>query len=128
MIITNYKHAVFVSITILLTILLIGYSVFYMFYSLKYANAFCAGFIIILCDLFLIARYLFSSVKQVSVTGFLLQSVIRWAFVGFCIYFALVVLDLYTWSFALGIILPFVGVVITGIYQIIRGKEDGTSS
>ena len=57
-----------------------------------------------------------------------MQSVFRWLFIAVCIYVALVKLDMYKWSFAVGIILPFLGVFITGIYQIFRGKEDGTSS
>ena len=96
--------------------------------NLIYANAYLAGFIIIFIDLIILSRYLNTALKQASVAGFVLQSIIRWVFIGVCIYVALVRLHLYKWSFALGIILPFVGVFITGIYQIFRGKEDGTSS
>ena len=118
MVIKSYKPVLIISIIMLLSC----YTVFYFFYDITYANAFFAGFIIILIDLLLLARYLKRAVKQAAVTGFLLQSFTRW------VYISLVVLKLYKWSFALGIILPFVGVFITGIYQIFRGKEDGTSS
>lgn len=124
MVIKSYKPVLIISIIMLLSC----YTVFYFFYDITYANAFFTGFIIILIDLLLLARYLKRAVKQAAVTGFLLQSFTRWVFIGVCIYISLVVLKLYKWSFALGIILPFVGVFITGIYQIFRGKEDGTSS
>lgn len=122
--IKSYKAMLIISFIMLFT----GYTAFYLFYDITYANAFFAGFVIILVDLLLLARYLKRAVKQVTVAGFLLQSFTRWVFIGVCIYISLVVLGLYKWSFALGIILPFVGVFITGIYQIFRGKEDGTSS
>lgn len=124
MMIKSYKPLLILSIVMLLA----GYTVFYMFFDVLYANAFFAGFIIIFVDLLLLSRYLKDAIKQASITSFILQSFIRWAFIGICIYISLVVLGLYKWSFALGIILPFVGVFITGIYQIFRGKEDGTSS
>lgn len=122
--IKSYKAMLIISFIMLFT----GYTAFYLFYDITYANAFFAGFVIILVDLLLLARYLKRTVKQATVAGFLLQSFTRWVFIGVCIYISLVVLGLYKWSFALGIILPFVGVFITGIYQIFRGKEDGTSS
>lgn len=122
--IKSYKAMLIISFIMLFT----GYTAFYLFYDITYANAFFAGFVIILVDLLLLARYLKRAVKQATVAGFLLQSFTRWVFIGVCIYISLVVLGLYKWSFASGIILPFVGVFITGIYQIFRGKEDGTSS
>lgn len=122
--IKSYKFMLIISVIMLL----FGYTAFYYFYDKVYADAFFAGFIIILIDLIILSRYLNTALKQASVTGFVLQSIIRWVFIGVCIYVALVKLHLYKWSFALGIILPFVGVFITGIYQISRGKKDGTSS
>lgn len=122
--IKSYKLMLIISVVMLIS----GYTAFYFFYDAVYANAYFAGFIIILIDLLLLARYLNIAVKHASIASFILQSFTRWVFIGICIYISLVVLDLYKWSFALGIILPFVGVFITGIYQIFRGKEDGTSS
>ncbi|MDE7315163.1 MAG: hypothetical protein K2N11_05605 [Mucispirillum sp.] len=124
MMIKSYKPVLIIFIIMLIS----GYTAFYFLCDITYANAFFAGFIIILIDLLLLARYLKRAVKQASVAGFLLQSFTRWVFISICIYISLAVLNLYKWSFALGIILPFVGVFITGIYQIFRGKEDGTSS
>lgn len=120
----SYRLMLFMSVIVLFA----GYVMFWVLCDVTYANAFLAGFLIILVDLFLLARYLKRSMKHASAFGFLLQSFIRWAFIGICIYISLVVLNLYKWSFVLGIILPFVEVFITGIYQIFRGKEDGTSS
>lgn len=120
----NYKTLLFV----FLVLLTAGYAAFFIFKDFTFANAFLAGFVIIFIDLFFLSRHLPSAVKNSSVGGFVVQSMVRWAFIGFCIYFALVVLNLYKWSFVVGIILPFMGVFITIIYQIFRGKEDGTSS
>lgn len=120
----NYKNLLF----IYLVLVVLGYTAFFIFDDFTSANAFLAGFIIIVIDLVFLARRLPAVIKTSSVGGFIMQSVIRWLFIGFCIYFAIVVLGLYKWSFAVGIILPFVGVFITLIYQILRRKEDGTSS
>lgn len=117
----NFK----VLLIVLCVLLLLGYAVFFILHSFGGANAFLAGFIIIFIDLIFLARYLNGAVKNSSVGGFLLQSLIRWFFIAVCIYVALVVLSLYKWPFIVGIMLPFLGVFITGIYQIIRGKEDG---
>ena len=105
-----------------------GYTVFIIGLGSSYANSFFAGFFIIFGDLFFLFRYLKKALKGSTVALFLLQSIIRWLFVGFCIYIVIAVLKLYNWGFVVGIILPFVGVFITGIYEIFRGKEDGTSS
>ena len=109
-------------------LLVLGYTAFLLFVDFAYANAFLGGFIIIFADLVFLARYLNRAVKNSSIGLFLMQSIFRWFFIAVCIYIALVKLDMYKWSFAVGIILPFLGVFITGIYQIFRGKEDGTSS
>ena len=109
-------------------LLVLGYTAFLLFVDFAYANAFLGGFIIICIDLLFLARYLNNAFRNSSAAGFLMQSIFRWFFIAVCIYIALVKLDMYKWSFAVGIILPFLGVFITGIYQIFRGKEDGTSS
>ena len=54
MVIKSYKPVLIISIIMLLSC----YTVFYFFYDITYANAFFAGFIIILIDLLLLARYL----------------------------------------------------------------------
>lgn len=122
--IRSYKNLLF----IYLVLVVAGYTAFFIFEDFTSANAFLAGFIIIFIDLVILARRLAVVIKTSSAGGFIMQSIIRWVFIGFCIYFAIVVLNLYKWSFAVGIILPFLGVYITLIYQIFRGKEDGTSS
>ncbi len=120
----NLKLVLILSICMIL----LGYTVFYISKDISYANAYLAGYIIILSDLLLLFRYLNTALKHSAVTTFLIQSILRWLFIGFCIYIAIAVLKLYKWSFIIGIILPFMVVFITGIYQIFRGKEDGTSS
>ncbi len=120
----NYKLMVKISVIMVIA----GYTVFIIGLGSSYANSFFAGFFIIFGDLFFLFRYLKKALKGSTVALFLLQSIIRWLFVGFCIYIVIAVLKLYNWGFVVGIILPFVGVFITGIYEIFRGKEDGTSS
>ena len=80
--IKSYKPMLIISMIMLIS----GYTAFYFCYDITYANAFFAGFIIILIDLLLLARYLKRAVKQATVTGFLLQSFTRWVFIGVCIY------------------------------------------
>ncbi len=122
----NYKLMVKISVFIII----VGYTVFTVSLGIGYANAFFAGFFIIFGDLFFLFRYLKKALKGSTVGLFIMQSIIRWLFVGFCIYIAIAVFKLYNygWAFIMGIILPFVGVFIAGIYEIFRGKEDGTSS
>ena len=94
--IKSYKPVLIIFIIMLIS----GYTAFYFLCDITYANAFFAGFIIILIDLLLLARYLKRAVKQASVAGFLLQSFTRWVFISICIYISLAVLNLYKWSFA----------------------------
>lgn len=122
--IKNYKLVV----TCLLIFLFLGYVIILSFLDIRNANAFLAGYVIIFIDLVILVRLINRLVKQSTMSGFIFFSLLRWLFIGICIYVALVVLGLYKWPFALGIILPFIVVLFTIIYEYFWRKEDGTSS
>lgn len=111
-----------------LSLLILGYIVILSLKDFKYANGFLAGYLIIFIDLFILVRMINRLVTQKAVTGFVFSSILRWLLAGILIYVSLIVLGLYVWTFALGIVLPFVVVLFAVIYEKFWRKEDGNES
>lgn len=111
-----------------LSLLILGYIVILSLKDFKYANGFLAGYLIIFIDLFILVRMINRLVTQKAITGFVFSSMLRWLLTGALIYISLIVLGLYIWTFALGIVLPFIVVLFAVIYEKFWRKEDGNGS